>query len=93
MTDTFTRIGDEAAKVRDRVAEMKSPAVPDNVIPFDTHRKARLAELAHEVGTRIAENRQRNKEIKAFMDEMQRLSPNYAAEFVRTLYQGDGGAA
>jgi hypothetical protein len=48
MTDTWKHAGDEAAKVLDRVEQMKSPAVPDNVIPFDTRRKARLAELAHE---------------------------------------------
>jgi len=32
MTDTWKHAGDEAAKIRERVEQMKAPAVPDNVV-------------------------------------------------------------
>jgi len=34
MSDHWNHIGDAAEKVCDRVEQMKSPAIPDNVVPL-----------------------------------------------------------
>jgi len=41
MTDNWQHISGPAEAVKDRVAEMKSPAIPDNVVPLFPQRLER----------------------------------------------------
>jgi hypothetical protein len=45
MTDDWQHIGRPAEAVRDRVEQMKSPAVPDNVIPFPQKQESEQPQL------------------------------------------------
>jgi len=101
MSDTWKHAGDEAAKIRERFEQMRAPAVPGNVVPFEDRRKARLAELSHECDWRRRrvqeigeEARKLLAETKFYMTEMERLSPNYAGEYVKLVRreEGDGAA-